>query len=238
MPSLGAYCSATPGVVAQQPRRRSRRAPSVGNVAGFGKPPVIESTPGGRPARIAASSASPPRARCAKRVRPTVSHRLEGELRLLPAVERARRASAQFVSSCSERAGAHAARIAPLGAADRLAGLERGLDRARRARSRRRRRRRTRCRRARRRGRRSAPARRSGARETVVPERGDRAAREHRQPERAQAARRRGRSRRSRCPRARAACASVANSSPSTATRAAAGGDHQHVAGRAPRRAR
>src|SRR3954470_13211360 len=58
MPSLGAYCSAIPG------SSRSSRATiwsrsAVGNVSGFGKPPDIESAPGGGPARIVASSAAP-----------------------------------------------------------------------------------------------------------------------------------------------------------------------------------
>ena len=48
------------------PARRSRRARRSGNVSGFGKPPVSDSTPGGAPARIAVSS-SPPRARCGAR---------------------------------------------------------------------------------------------------------------------------------------------------------------------------
>src|SRR5215210_6290577 len=61
IPAHGVYCSATAA------SSRTRRAAissssSVGNVAGFGKPPVIDSTPGGLPARIAVSS-SPPRRR-------------------------------------------------------------------------------------------------------------------------------------------------------------------------------
>src|SRR5262245_15367105 len=61
MPSHGVYCSAT---AASSRRRRAAisSSASVGKVAGFGKPPVIESTPGGLPARIEVSP-SPPRMR-------------------------------------------------------------------------------------------------------------------------------------------------------------------------------
>ena len=60
-PALGPYCSAIPGVSAIT---RAAISPStdVWKVATLGNPPVIASTPGGGPERIAASS-SPPRLR-------------------------------------------------------------------------------------------------------------------------------------------------------------------------------
>ena len=57
-PSLGPYCSATPGSSASTRAAISDRT-SVWKVVTFGNPPVIPSTPGGGPARIVASSALP-----------------------------------------------------------------------------------------------------------------------------------------------------------------------------------
>src|SRR5829696_8636160 len=61
IPAHGVYCSAT-AASSRTSRAAISSSSSVGKVAGFGKPPVMESTPGGLPARIAASS-SPPRRR-------------------------------------------------------------------------------------------------------------------------------------------------------------------------------
>src|ERR671915_495392 len=61
MPAHGVYCNAT-AASSRTSRAAISSSSSVGNVAGFGKPPVMESTPGGLPARIAVSS-SPPRRR-------------------------------------------------------------------------------------------------------------------------------------------------------------------------------
>src|SRR5919197_4644024 len=61
IPVDGAYCSAT-AASSRTSRAAISSTSSVGKVAGLGKPPVIDSTPGGLPARIVASS-SPPRRR-------------------------------------------------------------------------------------------------------------------------------------------------------------------------------
>src|SRR3954447_16925126 len=121
MPSLGAYWSAIPG------SSRSRRATissrsAVGNVSGFGKPPDIESAPGGGPARIVASSAAP--RFCARRANSNV----EAKAGLLPAVERrdVRLPVGQVVQRALARA--RVTEEPALGAPDRLAGLERSLD--------------------------------------------------------------------------------------------------------------
>ena len=57
MPSLAVYWSAMPGS-SRTSRAAMSSSSSVANVAGFGKPPVIPSAPGGGPARIKASSPS------------------------------------------------------------------------------------------------------------------------------------------------------------------------------------
>src|SRR4051794_6722242 len=73
-PALGPYCSATPGSVAITLAAISPST-SVWNVATFGNPPVIASTPGVGPERIAASSAPPRlRARSAKRDVQSIRH--------------------------------------------------------------------------------------------------------------------------------------------------------------------
>src|ERR671917_805791 len=60
-PAHGVYCSAT-AASSRTSRTAISSSSSVGKVAGLGKPPVIDSTPGGLPARIVVSS-SPPRRR-------------------------------------------------------------------------------------------------------------------------------------------------------------------------------
>src|SRR5918911_4354892 len=60
-PAQGVYCSAT-AASSRMSRAAISSSSPAGNVAGFGKPPVIDSTPGGLPASIAVSS-SPPRRR-------------------------------------------------------------------------------------------------------------------------------------------------------------------------------
>src|SRR4051795_8409518 len=121
MPSLGAYWSATPGSSRSNRATISSRS-AVGNVSGFGKPPDIESAPGGGPARIVASSAAP--RFCARRANSNV----EAKAALLPAVERrdVRLPVGQLVQRAL--AGARVAQDRTLGAPDRLTGLERRLD--------------------------------------------------------------------------------------------------------------
>ena len=53
------YCKARPGS-SRTSRPAISASSSVGNVAGFGNPPVIPSVPGGGPARMIASSGSAP----------------------------------------------------------------------------------------------------------------------------------------------------------------------------------
>src|SRR3954454_19999686 len=73
-PADGPYWSATPGSVAITRAAISPRI-SVWNVATFGNPPVMASTPGPGPERIAASSAPPRlRARSAKREVQSMGH--------------------------------------------------------------------------------------------------------------------------------------------------------------------
>src|ERR671923_899237 len=88
-PSHGVYWSAVPG--SSRTRRTAiSSSTSVGNVSGFGNPPVIERTPGGVPARIAVSSASPRfSARRAKTPdqSPDIDINLEHEPTVVPLVE-------------------------------------------------------------------------------------------------------------------------------------------------------
>src|SRR4051794_26211228 len=121
MPSLGAYWSAIPGSSRSSRATISSRS-AVGNVAGFGKPPDIERAPGGGPARIVASSAAP--RFCAR----WANSNIEPQRALLAAVERGdvRLPVGQLVQRALARA--RVAEDRALGAADRLAGLERSLD--------------------------------------------------------------------------------------------------------------
>ena len=95
MPSLGAYWSAIAGSSRSSRATISSRS-AVGNVSGLGKPPDIESAPGGGPARIVCSSAAPRfRARWANsNIEPSA---------LCSPRSSAATCSSQFVSSCSER---------------------------------------------------------------------------------------------------------------------------------------
>src|SRR5215207_4433882 len=118
MPSLGAYWSATPGSSRSSRATISSRS-AVGNVAGLGKPPDIESAPGGGPARIVASSAEPRfRARWA-------NSNIEAKRALLPLVEG--RDVPGPVRELVQRplARARVPEDRALGARDRLAGRER-----------------------------------------------------------------------------------------------------------------
>src|SRR5215218_1331128 len=125
MPSLGAYWSATPGSSRSSRATISSRS-AVGNVSGFGKPPDIESAPGGGPARIVASSAAPRlRARWA-------NSNVEAKAALLPAVEAlgVLRPVRQLVQRALARARVLEDRA--LRTPDRLAGVERRPDAVRR----------------------------------------------------------------------------------------------------------
>src|SRR4051812_17529080 len=123
-PSHGVYWSAT-AASSRTSRAASSSISSVGNVASFGKPPVIERTPGGLPARILASS-SPPRNRV-RRANANSAIDLEGQRALLAAVERG-----DVLGVVREAVQRLAARLGgedrALGAPDRLRGLERRLD--------------------------------------------------------------------------------------------------------------
>src|SRR4051794_37925765 len=116
MPSLGAYWSAIPGSSRSSRATISSRS-AVGNVAGLGKPPDIESAPGGGPARIVASSAAP-RSRARR-----ANSNVEAKRALLPAVEAldVLRPVGEFVQRAPARA--RVAQDRALGAGDRLARL-------------------------------------------------------------------------------------------------------------------
>ena len=219
MPSTGVYCSARPGS-SRSTRAAMSPSTSVANVAGLGKPPVSASTPSGTPARIAASS-SPPRSPARWENRWLQSARVdidrEGEravaagvergdvLRVVGAVvQRRRRGPSRRASRAPWRRSARRAPARPRS--------------ARAGRSPRRRRRRRRCRRARRRRRRQRTGVRSGARETVEPDAGivPRANTGRPSARRPWTSRQRPSITTPASPRRRA---SVANSSPSTASR-------------------
>ena len=184
----------------RRPRARSRAAisssSSVGNVAGFGNPPVIESTPGGLPARIVGQLVAAAQARPAgERARRSQPSTRKASALASPRSSAAT-CSAWFVRSCSASPRACAARIARSLRADRLRRSPAPPRSAAAGRSARRRRRRTRCR----------PGATSTPPQTIVRAgRGARhgrararrrAAREHRQPDARAARARRGRSRR------------------------------------------
>src|SRR5215212_10632489 len=125
-PAHGVYCSAT-AASSRTSRAQIASTSSVGNVAGLGKPPVIESTPGGLPARIVVSS-SPPR----RRVRRAKAAEKSG---IDPERQRARLAAVErgdVIGVVGQVVQRGAARLGgedrALGAADRLAGLQRGGD--------------------------------------------------------------------------------------------------------------
>src|SRR5215207_6239153 len=128
MPAHGAYCSAT-AASSRTSRAAISPSSSVGNVAGLGKPPVMESTPGGLPARIAVSS-SPPRRRV-RRAKAKSAIDPERQRAGRAAVERRDvlgvvRQAVQWLAACLRRQdGALAAR-------DQLRGIKRGGDPLRR----------------------------------------------------------------------------------------------------------
>src|SRR4051812_32762329 len=121
MPSLGAYWSAMPGSSRSSRATISSRS-AVGNVSGLGKPPDIESAPGGGPARIVASSAAP-RSRARR-----ANSNVEAKGALLAVVEAlgVLRPVGQLVQGAPP--GARVAEDRGLAPGDRLAGLECGLD--------------------------------------------------------------------------------------------------------------
>src|SRR5215210_8547155 len=130
IPAHGVYCSAT-AASSRTSRAAISSSSSVGNGAGLGKPPVMDSTPGGLPARIVVSS-SPPRRRvrranaCAKSAIDPKRQRAG-----LAAVERrdvlvvVRQAVQRLAASLRREDRALAAR-------DQLRGLQRGRDPLRR----------------------------------------------------------------------------------------------------------
>src|SRR5829696_6084530 len=131
-PSTGVYWSATPGSSLTS-RAAISPSTSVANVAGLGKPPVNGSTPGGVPARIAASS-SPPRALARRANRWVQSARVdidrEGERAVAAGVER-RHVLGVVGLVVQGLAAADGGEDGALLGADQLGGLERGLDLAR-----------------------------------------------------------------------------------------------------------
>src|SRR3954451_23489388 len=122
-PSHGVYCSATAGSSRTRRETISSSTP-VGNVFGLGKPPVIDRTPGGLPARIAVSSA-PPRA-CARRAN-SICIGTHPELQSAGFVAVQRRDLLGPVGEGGQRpALAHRGEHRAFGAPDRLRGLQRG----------------------------------------------------------------------------------------------------------------
>ena len=159
IPSHGVYCSAT-AASSRSSRAAISSSSSVGNVAGLGKPPVIDSTPGGLPARIVVSS-SPPRSRV-RRANACAKSGIDAKASALGSPRSsAATCSSWFVSSCSASPRRLRREDRPLAAADQLGGLQRGRDPLGPRRSPGRRRRRTRCRRAPRRRRRRRSSRRT-----------------------------------------------------------------------------
>src|SRR5829696_1594987 len=126
IPAHGVYCSAT-AASSRTSRAAISSTSSVGNVAGFGKPPVIESTPGGLPARIALTSA-PPRSRV-RRANACAKSGIDGERQRarLAAVERG-----DVLGVVREVVERGAARLGgedgALAAGDLLRAVERGRD--------------------------------------------------------------------------------------------------------------
>src|SRR4051794_27290527 len=123
IPALGVYWSAT-AASSRTSRAAISSSSSVGNVRALGKPPVIDSTPGGLPARIAVSS-SPPlrRARLENLLRASGIHS-ERQHALLATVQ-----CRDVLGVVGEVAQRLAARLRgedrPLAARDQLGRLER-----------------------------------------------------------------------------------------------------------------
>src|SRR5215218_10175793 len=128
-PSTGVYWSATAGSSRSSRAAISPRT-SVAKVAGFGKPPVSASTPGGVPARIAASS-SPPRTLARWANRWVQSARVdidrEGERAVAAGVER-RHVLGVVGLVVQGLAAADGGEDGALLGGDQLGRLERGLD--------------------------------------------------------------------------------------------------------------
>src|ERR1044071_2774029 len=115
MPSGAVYWSATSGSSRISRATISAISP-VGNVSGLGKPPASDSTPGGAPARIVASSLS-----------------VDAELKRAPlSGAEPRRVLGVARQVVHGPALGHRREHRALGAGDRLAALQRGLDPLRR----------------------------------------------------------------------------------------------------------